>query len=94
MAYTPMFFRLSLGYTEVNYNGFWETLTYGLFALYKSDWTKFGGFNTVKYTTKWGEEDWDILDRYVSMYTVIKLVEVCSYLYLITPLLVDMWYYH
>ena len=63
MAYTPVFFRLNAGYTEINFNGAWEMLTYGLFALYKSDWTKFGGFNTHKFTTKWGGEDWDILDR-------------------------------
>ena len=46
------------------YPGFWETLTYGIFALYKSDWTVVGGFNVEKYT-KWGGEDWDILDRLV-----------------------------
>ncbi len=65
MAFTPMFFKLNKGYTEINYNGFWESLTYGLFAMYKSDWTTSGGFNTVKYTTKWGGEDWDILDKCV-----------------------------
>ena len=65
MAFTPMFFRLNKGYTEINYNGFWETLTYGLFSMYKSDWTTFGGFNTRKFKTKWGGEDWDIVDRYL-----------------------------
>ena len=63
MAYTPVFFRLNQGYTELNYNGFWEMLTYGLFAMYKTDWISFGGFDTKKYSTKWGGEDWDILDR-------------------------------
>ena len=76
MGYTPMFFRLGLGYTEVNYNGFWETLTYGLFALYKSDWTKFGGFDTVKYKTKWGGEDWDILDKYVRILCAVITVRL------------------
>ena len=43
--------------------GFWETLTYGLFGLYKSDWNAIGGFDVQKYTVKWGGEDWDILDK-------------------------------
>ena len=63
MACTPFFFRLNKGYTEINFNGFWETLTYGLFSMFKSDWTAFGGFDLVHYKDKWGGEDWDILDR-------------------------------
>ena len=50
-------FVLILGYL-----GFWENNTYGVYALYKSDWTVVGGFNINMYT-KWGGEDWDILDR-------------------------------
>ena len=73
MAYTPMFFRLEKGYTGINYRGFWETLTYGLFAMYKSDWLAFGGFNTVKYKTKWGGEDWDILDEYLGQMQIYVL---------------------
>ena len=46
--------------------GFWETLTYGLFGMYKSDWKVFGGFNTRKYTHKWGGEDWDLVDKWAS----------------------------
>ena len=64
MACTPFFFRLNKGYTEINFNGFWETLTYGLFSMFKSDWKSFGGFDLVHYKDKWGGEDWDILDRY------------------------------
>ena len=63
MAYTPMFYRLEPGYTELNPVGSWETWTYGLFGMYKSDWLEHGGFNTQKYTTKWGGEDVDVLDR-------------------------------
>ena len=44
-------------------SGFWETLTYGLFGMFKSDWTAFGGFDTQKYKFKWGGEDWDLLDK-------------------------------
>eukprot|EP00731_Ephydatia_muelleri_P026574 Em0018g674a len=66
MGYAPMFFRLLPGYTEININGFWEIYTYGIFALYKSDWTVVGGFDVVKYTTKWGGEDWDVCDRTIA----------------------------
>ena len=63
MAFTPMFFRLNQGFTEININGLWERLTYGLFGMYKTDWVTFGGFDTKQYTNKWGGEDWDILDK-------------------------------
>ena len=43
--------------------GFWETLTYGLIGLYKSDWIQTKGFNVRKYKHKWGGEDWDALDK-------------------------------
>ena len=43
--------------------GFWEKLTYGLLGMYKTDWTATGGFDTSKYTTKWGGEDWDAVDK-------------------------------
>eukprot|EP00731_Ephydatia_muelleri_P026579 Em0018g679a len=71
MGYAPQFFRLDPGFTEININGFWEYNTYGIFALYKSDWTVVGGFDVVKYTTKWGGEDWELLDR-----TVAKGIEM------------------
>lgn len=66
MGFAPMFFRLRPGYTEININGFWETLTYGLFGMFKSDWTAFGGFDTQKYKFKWGGEDWDLLDKAIA----------------------------
>ena len=43
--------------------GFWEQMTYGVFGMYKSDWSNFGGFDLKKYTTRWGGEDWDIVDK-------------------------------
>lgn len=67
MAFTPMFFKLSAGYTEININGYWEDETYGLFGMYKSDWSKVSGFDTKTYKTRWGGEDWDLLDRTLSM---------------------------
>jgi hypothetical protein len=58
-----MFFKLNKGYTEINLNGAWGRFTYGIFSMFKSDWTKVGGFDIHRYTTKWGDEDWDLLDR-------------------------------
>ena len=31
--------------------------------MYKSDWDLIGGFNTERYTHKWGEEDVDVAQR-------------------------------
>ena len=45
--------------------GVWEMFTYGLFALYKSDWIEVDGFNVMQYNTTWGGEDMDLLDRYI-----------------------------
>ena len=44
--------------------GFWELLGYGLFGVCKSDWDRFKGMDTESYKTKWGGEDWDLVDRY------------------------------
>lgn len=63
MACAPYFFRLNKGYTEININGFWEVYTYGLISMFKSDWIETGGFDLEQYTTNWGGEDWDMVDR-------------------------------
>ena len=43
--------------------------------MYKSDWIVVGGFNVEKYT-KWGGEDWDVLDRLVERDQVMECVVV------------------
>ncbi len=63
MAFTPMFFKMNKGYTEINYNGAWGIWTYGLDAMFKSDWTRVGGFNVAKFGIKWGHEDVDVVDK-------------------------------
>lgn len=42
---------------------FWEMMGYGLFGGYKSDWDRFEGMDEAKFTTRWGGEDWDLMDR-------------------------------
>lgn len=43
--------------------GYWETFGYGIYGLYKSDWTAIGGYNITQYKYTWGGEDYDIVDK-------------------------------
>ena len=42
--------------------GRWEVWGFGLFSLYKSDWSAVGNMN-LEYGEKWGGEDSDLVDR-------------------------------
>jgi len=43
MAYFPIVGRLDCGSSSEEHQGFWEMYGYGIMAIYKSDWDRFGG---------------------------------------------------
>ncbi|XP_058972878.2 beta-1,4-N-acetylgalactosaminyltransferase 3 [Pocillopora verrucosa] len=61
--YSPAVLKLKCGYSITHQQAYWEMMGYGLFGAYKSDWDSFGGMDEVKFTTRWGGEDWDLMDR-------------------------------
>ena len=50
MAYFPIVGRLNCGSSPVEHHGFWQLDGYGIMAIYKSDWDRFGGkFNSKSF---------------------------------------------
>ena len=66
-AYAPVVFRLDCGHSMVNPVGYWEVWGGGLFAMYLSDWGVLGGMDTEHYSSSWGGEDSDLIDRTLSL---------------------------
>ncbi|XP_068742280.1 N-acetyl-beta-glucosaminyl-glycoprotein 4-beta-N-acetylgalactosaminyltransferase 1-like isoform X2 [Montipora capricornis] len=61
--YSPAVLKLKCGYSITHQQASWEMMGYGLFGGYKTDWDRFGGMDAEKFTTRWGGEDWDLMDR-------------------------------
>ena len=64
--------------------GDWRIWTFGLFGMFKSDWTTIGGFDTKKFTTKWGGEDNNLLDRYGYLIESSLHPLTCLFYYILT----------
>ena len=71
--FAPLLKRLECGVVEINGNGFWEIVGYGLVSMYKHDWNAVGGMN-MAFGTKWGGEDWELVDRVLRVgYQIYRL---------------------
>ncbi|XP_068762656.1 uncharacterized protein [Montipora capricornis] len=70
-TFNPVLFRLTFcgrpRTKTTQARGFWETFGFGIFSIFKSDWDKFGGMNVEAFQHKWGGEDWDLIDRVLSV---------------------------
>ncbi|XP_068732068.1 beta-1,4-N-acetylgalactosaminyltransferase 3-like isoform X2 [Montipora capricornis] len=66
MTYAPVVGRLDCGVFPSDPKGFWQQDGYGILSVFKTDWNTFGGMNVEEFTTKWGGEDWDLVDRVLS----------------------------
>ena len=69
----------SIMFDVLAWTGFWEVLTYGVLALFKSDWSTVGGFNERRFADKWGGEDWDVIDRSVPLLVSLVLFTISTH---------------
>eukprot|EP01094_Clydonella_sp_ATCC50884_P004003 TRINITY_DN13092_c0_g1_i1.p1 TRINITY_DN13092_c0_g1~~TRINITY_DN13092_c0_g1_i1.p1 ORF type:complete len:617 (+),score=178.97 TRINITY_DN13092_c0_g1_i1:48-1853(+) len=75
----PICFSLYKDKPEVvdHANGYWRTYGYGTLSIYKSDFLRVGGYDLSKFSTAWGGEDLDIIDRIIEhKYKVFRTQEV------------------
>lgn len=72
VAYAPVVGRLDCGAFPSDPYGFWQVNGYGILSVFKNDWDRFGGMNVRDFTTKWGGEDWDLIDRVFSVQLEIE----------------------
>lgn len=72
VAYAPTVGRLECGAFPSNPYGFWQENGFGILSLFKQDWDRFGGMNVKDFTTKWGGEDWDLVDRVLTVQLEIE----------------------
>ena len=84
MAFAPVVKRLRCGYYPKMPVGYWETLGFGLFAIYKSDFDNVGGMKTRKYSN-WGGEDWDLLDQVLMSRMEVERLKIPNFYHFYHP---------
>uniref|UniRef100_A0A7M5XCJ4 Hexosyltransferase n=1 Tax=Clytia hemisphaerica TaxID=252671 RepID=A0A7M5XCJ4_9CNID len=68
-SYNPTLLKLACGeheeYTKLEKSE-WLDYGTGMMAMYKNDWEEIGCYNEKLFGTKWGGEDWEVMDRMVA----------------------------